>query len=69
MTEEEWNQESGWEITVPKFLAVPKFTPQSLLFTIIIGGFLLNQVLIWRIIFSGSLNTILPTISINITKK
>jgi len=42
---------------------------KSLLFAIIIGVFILNQVLTLGVIFSGGLNNILPTITINITKK
>lgn len=68
MTKEEWNQEPGWEITLPKFLVVPKFTPQSLLFTIIIGGFLFNQFLMWKMSSSGTLNKLF-SISISITRK
>lgn len=55
-------------IPTPKIFP-PKISIAVILLAIIIAGFLLNQLLMWRLFSSGSLKDVLPTISINITKK
>lgn len=49
-------------------LSFPKISVNVILLAIIIGGFLFNQFLMWRVDSSGSLNKLF-SISINITKK
>ena len=55
-------------IPIPK-ISLPKISISVILLIIIIGGFLLNQLLMWRLFSFGSLEKLLPTITINITKK
>ena len=52
-------------ITKPE---ITKISIKTVVFILIIGGFILNQILIWRTILSGNFNKPF-SVSINITKK
>ena len=56
-----------YDIPIPK-ISLPKISISVILLIIIIGGFLFNQFLMWKMDSPGSINNLLP-ISISITKK